>query len=160
MFSAAVRARRHRGRLRSRARRCEETVALTARFGRSTRPNCAGRGAAERSRSGRGTVARRLASDAPLGECLAAHRAALAALVAPDEAGPGLGTLDALFDEAVEAAVGELSAEPADYAALFDSLLAGQAPRPKRGDNPRLAFSACWKRGCSASYLTPARRVG
>ena len=83
---------------------------------------------------------RGLASDAPLGECLAAHRTALAALAAPDEAGPGLGTLDALFDEAVEAAPESFRLSLADYAALFDSLLAGQRAPPEPGGHPRLAI--------------------
>jgi ATP-dependent helicase/nuclease subunit B len=83
---------------------------------------------------------RGLASDASLGECLAAHRAALATLVAPDESGPGLGALDALFNEAVEAASESFRLSLGDYAALFDSLLAGQRAPPESGGHPRLAI--------------------
>ena len=83
---------------------------------------------------------RGLASDAPLGKRLAAHRAALATLLAPDEAGPGLGALDALFDEAVEAAPESFLLSLPDYAALFDSLLAGQRAPLEPGGHPRLAI--------------------
>ena len=86
------------------------------------------------------TPLRSLASDAPLGKRLAAHRAALATLLAPDEAGPGLGALDALFDEAVEAAPESFLLSLPDYAALFDSLLAGQRAPLEPGGHPRLAI--------------------
>ena len=81
---------------------------------------------------------RDLASDAPLGKCLAAHRAALAALVAPDE--DALETLDALFDEAIDAAPESFLLSRADYAALFDSMLAGRRAPPARGGHPRLTI--------------------
>ena len=79
-------------------------------------------------------------AQAPLGEFLAAHRATLAALAAPYEAAPELEALDALFDEALDAAPEGFALSLGDYAALFDSLLAGQRAPPEPTGHPRLVL--------------------
>jgi ATP-dependent helicase/nuclease subunit B len=76
-------------------------------------------------------------ANTPLGEWLAAHRAALAALAAPDAVAE---TMDAFFDEAEEAAPEGFTLSLADYSALFDSLLAGQRGPPEPGGHPRLVL--------------------
>jgi ATP-dependent helicase/nuclease subunit B len=83
---------------------------------------------------------RGLPPNAPLGDCLAAHRTALGALAAPDEAGADFDALDALFDEASDAAPESFLLGLADYAALFDRLLAGQRAPLEPGGHPRLAI--------------------
>jgi ATP-dependent helicase/nuclease subunit B len=83
---------------------------------------------------------RALPPNAPLRDCLAAHRTALAALAAPGEAGADFDALDALFDEASEAAPDSFLLGLADYAALFDQLLAGQRAPLEPGGHPRLAI--------------------
>jgi ATP-dependent helicase/nuclease subunit B len=82
---------------------------------------------------------RGLPPNAPLGDCLAAHRTALGALAAPDEAAADLDALDALFDEASDAAPESFTLGLADYAALFDQFLAGQRAPLESGGHPRLA---------------------
>jgi ATP-dependent helicase/nuclease subunit B len=82
---------------------------------------------------------RGLPQNAPLGDCLAVHRTALGALAAPDEAG-AIDALDALFDETSDAAPDSFLLGLADYAALFDQLLAGQRAPLEPGGHPRLAI--------------------
>jgi ATP-dependent helicase/nuclease subunit B len=83
---------------------------------------------------------RGLPPNAPLGDWLVAHRTLLGAIAAPDEAGADLDALDALFDEAIDAAPESFSLGLADYAALFDQLLAGQRAPLEPGGHPRLAI--------------------
>ncbi len=75
--------------------------------------------------------------DAPLGALLSAHRAALEALGPPEA---GFDALDDLFDEAEAAAPEDFRLGLADYAAMFDSLLAGARAPPDGAGHPRLVL--------------------
>jgi len=79
---------------------------------------------------------------APLGAVIAIHRAALQALAAPDDIAflPGGESLDALFDEWAEASEEGFPVTLADYAALCETLLAGQRAPPAPRGHPRLAI--------------------
>ena len=84
---------------------------------------------------------RALGSDAPLADFVAAHRAVLAALAAED-----CDWRDASGGEALEALLEDWAAEIdagfrcslADYAALFDAVLAAERAPPSRASHPRL----------------------
>jgi ATP-dependent helicase/nuclease subunit B len=84
---------------------------------------------------------RALGPDAPLADFVAAHRAALAALAAED-----CDWRDASGGEALEALLEDWAAEVdpgfrcslADYAALFDAVLAAERAPPSRASHPRL----------------------
>jgi ATP-dependent helicase/nuclease subunit B len=75
--------------------------------------------------------------NAPLGAWLSAHRAALAALGAPE---PGFDALEDVFDEAEAAAPEDFRLGLADYCALFDMLLAGRRAPPDAAGHPRLVL--------------------
>jgi len=84
---------------------------------------------------------RALGPDAPLADFVAAHRAALAALSAEDcdwrDAGGGE-ALEALLDEWTSEADPGFRCSLADYAALFDAVLAAKRAPPSRATHPRL----------------------
>ena len=85
-----------------------------------------------------------LAPTASLRECLAQHRAALAATIAgphgPAEDGSGFEQLTELMDEWSEAAVERFPTALSEYAALFDDALATARAPPARGGHPRLTI--------------------
>jgi ATP-dependent helicase/nuclease subunit B len=85
---------------------------------------------------------RRLGSAAPLRDCLAAHRAALdAVLVEPNVkafALHGLEALCELLDEWIAAAGGGFRCSLKEYTTLFEAALAGVRAPPARGGHPRL----------------------
>ena len=88
--------------------------------------------------------------EAPLVDFIAAHRAALETLVAPkDLADSREGEIiEEIFAEWRHAAEGGFALKLSDYAALFDSLMAGKrAPAPS-GAHPRLKILVSSKRGC------------
>ena len=85
-----------------------------------------------------------LAPTASLRECLAQHRAALAATIAgphgPAEDGSGFEQLTELMDEWSEAAVERFPTALSEYAALFDDALATARAPPASGGHPRLTI--------------------
>jgi ATP-dependent helicase/nuclease subunit B len=78
----------------------------------------------------------------PLLECLAAHDAALEAVLAAPGADPsephGLDALIELMDEWRDAAAGDFSCTLVEYTGLFDDALAGVRAPPTEGGHPRL----------------------
>ena len=84
---------------------------------------------------------RALGSDAPLADFVFAHRAALAALSAEDcdwrDAGGGE-TLEALLEDWATEIDPGFRCSLADYAALFDAVLAAERTPPSRASHPRL----------------------
>ena len=76
------------------------------------------------------------ADGGPLAGLIAAHRAALAALGAPDEIGEGVADL---LDEWALATGEGFSCGLSDYAEMFETLAAGRAPPSLRG-HPRLVL--------------------
>jgi ATP-dependent helicase/nuclease subunit B len=89
---------------------------------------------------------RTLGAHAPLGEFVAAHRAALDAFARGEDASEreqwseahGGEALSKLFDEWAEGAELGFSCSLADYAALFDAVLSGQRAPVGRNAHPRL----------------------
>ena len=84
---------------------------------------------------------RALGPDAPLADFVAAHRAALAALSAEDcdwrDAGGGE-ALEALLEDWAAEVDLDFRCSLADYAALFDAVLAAERAPPSRASHPRL----------------------
>jgi ATP-dependent helicase/nuclease subunit B len=85
---------------------------------------------------------RALGANASLRDCLAHHRAALAAAVTgprgSDEAAHGFEQLTELMDEWSEAAAESFPTGLSEYAALFDDALAAARAPPASGGHPRL----------------------
>jgi len=84
---------------------------------------------------------RALGADAPLADFVAAHRAALAALSAEDcdwrDAGGGE-ALEALLEDWAAEVDLDFRCSLAEYAALFDAVLAAERAPPSRASHPRL----------------------
>ncbi len=78
----------------------------------------------------------READGGPLAALIAAHRAALVALAAPDEIGEGVADL---LDEWALASGDGFDCGLSDYAEMFETLAAGRAPPSPRG-HPRLVL--------------------
>lgn len=78
----------------------------------------------------------RAADGGPLVDMIGAHRAALVALAAPDEIGEGVADL---LDEWALASGDGFKCSLADYAEMFETLVAGRAPPSPRG-HPRLVL--------------------
>jgi ATP-dependent helicase/nuclease subunit B len=85
---------------------------------------------------------RDIPGEAPLADVLAAHRAVLAALTAPDDlaTAPGGEALEKLFDEWAVASEQAFAVGLGDYAALFDSVAALSRAPPEPQGHPRLAI--------------------
>jgi ATP-dependent helicase/nuclease subunit B len=85
---------------------------------------------------------RALGPSTSLRDCLAQHRAALAAAIAgtqgATEGGPSFEQLTLLMDEWSEAAAERFPTALSEYAALFEDALAAARAPPARGGHPRL----------------------